>query len=215
MCNRISLARDVDEIRRHFAVSDGRPRLKPSWNIAAGAVVPVIRQDRVYKSRRLDLMRWGLVTAWAENTRVVRASFHAGEASDVSGRFFRRCLVPVENFYEWRSADNQPFAVALKSRQIMALAAIWDFWFSPSGEQLACFAFITTDSNGALVPVCKRMPVVVEREHWELWLSPDSAFDALWALVRPGNGVPLDIWPVDRRLSNVRNDNPGLLAPLA
>jgi putative SOS response-associated peptidase YedK len=208
------MARDVEDIRRHFAIAEGRPRLKPSWNIAAGAVMPVIRWDNVFKSRRLDMMRWGLVTAWAENTRIVRASLHAGEAGDISGRFNRRCLIPVENFYEWRSADNQPFAVALKSREIMALAGIWDFWFSPLGEQVACFALITIGSKGALASVCKRMPVLVARGDWEFWLGPDTASDTLNALLRP-SGETLDMWKVDRRLGNVRNDNPGLLAPLS
>jgi putative SOS response-associated peptidase YedK len=219
MCNRICLSRDAEEIRRHFAVMEGKPRLKPSWNIAAGAVMPVVRWDNVFKMRRLDMMRWGLVAAWSENTRIVRASFHAGEAGDISARLGRRCLVPVENFYEWRGADNQPFAVALKSREIMALAGIWDFWFSPLGEQLTCFALITTGSRGALAPVCKRMPVLVGRGEWELWLNPDTAFDALWTLLQAPltsqDEAPLDIWKVDRRLNNIRNDNPGLLAPLA
>src|SRR5580704_3855338 len=71
MCNRICLARDIDEVGRHFGVGAGKLRLNPHWNIAAGAVMPVLRLEGI---RRLDMMRWGLVTAWAQNTRILRTS---------------------------------------------------------------------------------------------------------------------------------------------
>ena len=39
----------------------------------------------------------------------------------------RRCLVPVDNFYEWRKTEigKQPYALALADRGIMALAGVW------------------------------------------------------------------------------------------
>jgi putative SOS response-associated peptidase YedK len=209
MCNRICLTRDIDEVGRHFGVAGGKLRLKPHWNIAAGAVMPVLRREGV---RRLDIMRWGLVTAWAQNTRIVRTSF-ASDSSELSSRLHRRCLVPVENFYEWRPADRQPFAVALKDRQLMALAAIWDFWITPQGEQLLCFALITTPAHAVLAPFCAQMPVMVPPSGWDAWLDPDTAGSELWSLLQ-AQPEELDIWPVDRRISNARNDNPALLRPM-
>jgi putative SOS response-associated peptidase YedK len=209
MCNRICLTRDIDEVGRHFGVGAGKLRLKPHWNIAAGAVMPVLRQEGI---RRLDMMRWGLVTAWAQNTRIVRTSF-ASDSAELPPRLHRRCLVPVENFYEWRAADRQPFAVALKDHSLMALAGIWDFWISPQGEQLLCFALITTPAHEALAPFCAQMPVVVPPSGWDLWLVHDTAGSELWRLLC-AQPEELDIWPVDRRLSNHRNDNPSLLRPI-
>ena len=208
MCNRICLTRDIDEVGRHFGVGSGKLRLKPHWNIAAGAVMPVLRHEGM---RRLDMMRWGLVTAWAQHTRIVRTSF-ATDSGGLAARLHRRCLVPVENFYEWRPADGQPFAVALKDRQLMALAATWDFWISPEGEQLLCFALITTQPHTVLAPFCAQMPVMVAPAGWEIWLDSDTRGGALWSLL---NAQPdeLEIWPVDRRISNIRNDNPTLLLP--
>jgi putative SOS response-associated peptidase YedK len=206
MCNRICLARDIAEVSRHFGVGFGNLRLKPHWNIAAGAVMPVLRLEGI---RRLDMMRWGLVIAWAQNTRIVRTSF-VSDRGELAGRLHRRCLVPVENFYEWRPADRQPFAVALKNRQLMALAAIWDFWISPQGEQTLCFALITAPAHAMLAPFCAQMPVMVPPSSWEQWLNPDTTGGDLWNVL---NAQPeeLEIWPVDRRISNIRNDNPALL----
>jgi putative SOS response-associated peptidase YedK len=209
MCNRICLARNIDEVGRYFGVGSGKLRLKPQWNIAAGAVMPVLRREAM---RRLDMMRWGLVTAWAQNTRIVRTSFST-DTAELAPRLHRRCLVPVENFYEWRPADRQPFAVALRDRTLMALAGIWDFWVSPQGEQLLCFALITTPAAAVLAPFCDQMPVVVPPSGWGLWLDHDTTGSALWSLLS-SPPEELDIWPVDRRISNARNDNPSLLRPL-
>jgi putative SOS response-associated peptidase YedK len=209
MCNRICLARDIEEVGRHFGVGSGKLRLKPHWNIAAGAIMPVLRREGL---RRLDMMRWGLVTAWAQHTRIVRTSF-ATDSGELASRLHRRCLVPVENFYEWRPTDRQPFAVALKDHGLMALAGIWDFWISPLGEQLLCFALVTTPSHGALAPVCAQMPVVVAPSDWDRWLDGETEGGELWSLLH-SRGEELDIWPVDRAISNARNDNPGLLRPL-
>jgi putative SOS response-associated peptidase YedK len=206
MCNRICLARDIDEVGRHFGVAGTKLRLRPHWNIAAGAVMPVLRREA---GRRLDIMRWGLVAAWAQHTRIVRTSFTT-DSNELSPRLHRRCLVPVENFYEWRPADRQPFAVALKDHSLMALAGIWDFWISPQGEQLLCFALITTPSQGALAPFCAQMPVVMAPSGWDRWLDPDTEGGELWDLLH-SQPEELDIWPVDRRISNARNDNPALL----
>ena len=40
----------------------------------------------------------------------------------------RRCLVPVDNFYEWQktATRKQPYAIALDDRRLMALAGLWE-----------------------------------------------------------------------------------------
>lgn len=214
MCRRICLSRSVEEIKRHFAVADGHARLKPHWNIAVGGVLPAIRWGAF--RRRLDLMHWGLVMAAAQNTRIVRSCFHINgdQADELSHRRSHRCLIPVESFYEWRRADKQPFAVALKSRQIMAIAGVWDFWISPLGEPSVCFALLTTNAISVLAPLSAHMPILVRRENWDLWLNPDAPLVEVQALTQPAGSEPLDIWAVDRRISSTKNDGPNLLVPL-
>jgi putative SOS response-associated peptidase YedK len=59
----------------------------------------------------------------------------------------RRCLVPVDNFYEWKKTGTgkQPYAVALADRRLMALAGLWENWRSPAGEWIRSFAVVTTE----------------------------------------------------------------------
>jgi putative SOS response-associated peptidase YedK len=48
----------------------------------------------------------------------------------------RRCLVPVDKFFEWKNTPTgkRPYAIALADRGIMALAGLWENWRSPAGE---------------------------------------------------------------------------------
>jgi SOS response associated peptidase (SRAP) len=57
----------------------------------------------------------------------------------------RRCLVPVDSFYEWRETATgkpKPYALALADRGIMALAGLWENWQSPADEWVRSFAIV-------------------------------------------------------------------------
>ena len=91
----------------------------------------------------------------------------------------------------------------------MAFAGIWDLWRSSDGERLQTFATITTDANELLAPIQDRMPVIVERADWPLWLG-EADGDAA-RLLRPVAEEVLRFWRVDKKVGNVRNDGPELI----
>ena len=76
---------------------------------------------------------------------------------------------------------------------------------------LRTFATLTTDANPSLALIQDRMPVIIERADWPLWLGEEDG-DAT-ALLRPLPADRLRIWPVERTVNNVRNDGPELLVP--
>jgi len=59
----------------------------------------------------------------------------------------------------------------------------------------------------------ERMPVILEKPDWPAWLGETEADPV--ELLRPAAEGVLRLWPVDKRVGNVRNDEPGLLAPVA
>ena len=89
----------------------------------------------------------------------------------------RRCLVPVDNFYEWKKTERgkQPYAIALADRGIMALAGLWENWHSPTGEWVRSFAIITTTPNELCAELHNRMPVVLKPDVWPAWLGEQPA----------------------------------------
>jgi len=94
--------------------------------------LPVIRYDIKAGERSLDMLRWGLVPFWAKDLNVGFANINA-KAEGIENRPAfreafqrRRCLVPVDNFYEWKktATGKQPYAIALSDRRLMALAGL-------------------------------------------------------------------------------------------
>jgi putative SOS response-associated peptidase YedK len=64
-----------------------------------------------------------------------------------------------------------PFAVARVDGNPFAFGGIWETWKPPDGELLQTFATITTDANRQLAAIQDRMPAIIERKHWPLWLG--------------------------------------------
>jgi SOS response associated peptidase (SRAP) len=49
---------------------------------------------------------------------------------------FRRCIVPVDGFFEWRAIKGargkQPYAIAMKDGSPFGLAGLWENWRDPN-----------------------------------------------------------------------------------
>ena len=127
MCGRVRLSSDVSEIKLVFSIPPHRPapNFPPSWNMAPTDQLPVVRYDRKAGERSLDLLRWGLVPYWAKDLNVGFANINAkAEGIETRPAFRdvfqrRRCLVPVDSFYEWKKTGTgkQPYAIAQHTEQ--------------------------------------------------------------------------------------------------
>jgi putative SOS response-associated peptidase YedK len=59
----------------------------------------------------------------------------------------RRCLVPIDNFFEWKAIKSekakQPYAIGMKDGSPFALGGIWESWVYPEiGEVVRTFCVI-------------------------------------------------------------------------
>jgi putative SOS response-associated peptidase YedK len=129
----------------------------------------------------------------------------------------RRCLVPVDNFYERQktATGKQLYALALADRGLMALAGLWESWRSPAGERVRSFAIITTTPNALCAELHNRMPVILASQSWPVWLGEISADPPqLKALLTPYPAEEMTRWPVSPRVGNVKNNDPSLIEPL-
>jgi putative SOS response-associated peptidase YedK len=130
----------------------------------------------------------------------------------------RRCLVPVDNFYEWAktAAGKQPYAIALADRGLMALAGLWENCRSPAGEWVRSFAIITTMPNELCAELHDRMPGVLKTAAWPTWLGEEPADPPqLKAFLAPYPAEDMTCWPVSARVGNVRNNDASLIEPIA
>lgn len=226
MCGRARLSSDVSEIKLVFSIPPERPtpNVPANWNAAPTEDLPIIGYDAKAGRRSLDVMRWGLVPFWAKDIKVGFANINAkAEGIDAKPAFReafvrRRCLIPFDCFYEWKKLgkDREPYAVGLADRKTMALAGLWETWRSPAGERVRSFAIVTTAANDLLAPIHDRMPVILSPESWPVWLGERAADpQELKSLLVSYPADDMAVWPVDKRVGNVNNKDPGLIEPAA
>lgn len=223
MCGRYVQTTPPAALARLFRAVNPVPNHPPSWNVAPTRDGLVVRRNPETGARHLDALRWGLVPRWAKDASIGSRLINArGETLADKPAFRdafrrRRCLVPIDAFYEWRPLPGgkakQPYAVALASGAPMALAGLWEGWRAPDGTILRSFTVVTTEANPRLALLHDRMPVVVPEADWPLWLGEAEGDPA--ALVRPFPAEAFAVWPVSTRVNLVRADDPGLLAPAA
>ena len=226
MCGRARLSSDLSEIKIAFGIPPERPapNFAASWNVAPTDPLPVVRFDAKERHRSLDVMRWGLVPYWAKDIKIGYSTINArAEDIDTKPAFReafrqRRCLVPLDNFYEWKktAAGKQPYAIGLRGGKLMAMAGLWETWRSPGGERIRSFTIITTTPNELCAELHDRMPVVLKLDVWPVWLGEASAdVPRLKALLAPYPSDDMICWPVSARVGNVKNNDPGLIEPIA
>ncbi|RVT99533.1 SOS response-associated peptidase [Rhodovarius crocodyli] len=228
MCGRYQLKREPGALADYFEAVSLVPNFPPSWNIAPTQDAPVLRLNPQTGERQLNMLRWGLVPHWAKDAEGAARLMNArsdGIADKPSFREAfrkRRCLVPMDGFYEWQAEgqgggkSRQAFAVALRDGSPMAVAGLWEGWKRPDGEWLRTFTIITVESAGRQAQIHPRMPAILPPELWDAWLGAEPAEpDELLGLLEPCPDEELAFWPISARVGKFSENDPGLLARVA
>ena len=222
MCGRFSQQRPASELAEIFAAEPLVEDLGARYNVAPtdDALVVVQRDDR----RAITAYRWGLVPHWAKDLKSGSRMFNARAETITTSPAFRdafrrrRCLVPVDSFYEWKreGAMRQPYNIRREDGRPLALAGLWAGWRDPTTDTVRrTFTIVTTTPNGAIEELHDRMPVIVADDAWDRWLEPATDdVGPLLAMLQPTDEIALRIYPVGRDVNDVRRDGPELVEPL-
>lgn len=215
MCARYSLITPPAEIANLFEArwKDHEPPVR--YNIAPSQNVPVVLQEGA--ERLIVPMRWGFLPSWARESN--KSVVNARSETALEKPFFksamklRRCLMPLDGFYEWRTeADGkQPCLFRRPDGAPFAFAAIWERWSDPERGPVDTVALLTTRPNALASTVHDRMPALfLDRSGWDPWLDPCTPPDQAAALLGPLPEDALRIQLVSRRLNNPRTEGPEL-----
>jgi putative SOS response-associated peptidase YedK len=225
MCGRYSITTAPEAMRRLFDV-DTALNLEPRWNLAPTQAAPVIKlldgAPGRERHRALAMMRWGLVPSWAKDIDIgvkminARSETVTEKPAFRAAYRYRRCLVPADGFYEWRTEAGikQPYRVVRRDRAPFAFAGLWEMWEGRAeGSALESFSILTTDANATIAHIHHRMPVMLfDQSDFATWLEADVK--EAGTLLHPCDPAAVEAYPVDRRVGNVRNDDPGLADPI-
>ena len=223
MCGRFAQQRPASELAEIFAAEPLTDDPGPRFNVAPTdeALVVVQREER----RAITAYRWGLIPHWADAAKVGSRMFNARAESLTTSPAFRdafrrkRCLVPVDGFYEWKrdGARRQPYLIGRADGRPLTLAGLWSGWRDPAADRVVrTFTIVTSGPNDQMADLHDRMPVVVPEAAWSTWLDPRlDDLAELNGLLAPNEGVALRIVAVGPLVNNVRNDGPELIEPVA
>ncbi len=134
----------------------------------------------------------------------------------------RRCLIPVDGFYEWRavagSKIKQPVYIKRADGAVTAFAGIYEDYESKEtleDRMVRTCAIITTAANATVAPVHDRMPAILTPEDFDEWLDPtNSDLDDLQSLLVPAPDDYLSYYAVSTEVNKPSSNGPELLDPI-
>lgn len=197
---------------------------EPHFNIPPMQQLPVYWVD-AQQGARLTLMRWGFVPAWARESgkgaplNNARAETVAEKPAFRAAYRQRRCLVPMNGFYEWNrsGARKLPYYVQMRNAELFAVAGLYECWpGNADAPAMMTFTVLTTAANALMAPIHDRMPVIVPPAAYEDWLDPrNTGARGLEPLLQPYPAEAMLAHPVSPRVNSVRNDDAALMEALS
>ena len=234
MCCRVAQGSGRDKVKKKMKARVDTLTITPRLNLAPtqDALVAVQASGDV----RLEEMRWGMIPPWAKDKSIGAKLANArAETIDEKPSFRqpfrrRRCLLPVDGYYEWESrpSGKQPVYYSMRDGDLFCLAGLWETWTTPEqtdepelpglgqaqAETLCTFTVITTTPNRLAKRVHDRMPVIVHPADYGNWLSPESKAADLKRLLRPFDDEPMQEHYVTPLMNNPRFEAPACIEPI-
>ncbi|HVM72872.1 MAG TPA: SOS response-associated peptidase [Anaerolineales bacterium] len=221
MCGRFTLSVDPADLKEAFAEFILPAQVAERYNIAPTQPVVVIPNDG---KNTADFFVWGLVPSWAKDPAIgsrlinARAETLAEKPAFRSAYKYHRCLILADGFFEWKampgSSPKVPHYIRLKTGQPFAFAGLWDHWLGPDGSEIKSATIITTSPNELMAPIHNRMPVILPKEAYSLWLDPTPHFPVdLNSLLKPYPADDMIAYPISTLVNSPANDTPDVLVP--
>ncbi|QXH48589.1 SOS response-associated peptidase family protein [Pseudomonas xanthosomatis] len=193
------------------------------YNVAPGSRVLILHNAA--QGLRIDPCHWGWAPFWATGKRP--PPINARVETVTTGKFFKalwpqgRALVMADGWYEWMADPQEPkckqaYFIRLKSGAPMFMAALAEVRPGFAPNEGDGFVIITASSDGGMVDIHDRRPLVLGAEQARRWIDPDLT-GAEAQHVAEEHGLPVEAFEwfaVGREVGNVRNEGAELILPL-
>lgn len=185
MCNLKRLTASTKEIADLFGAFDRSGNAGPG-DVYPGQIGLVVTQQGT--ARTLEPMTWGFPLTTADMRSRATAKGTAPRPKPVNNarmdnmessfwkRWFEnpahRCLIPITEFAEAAGEKGHKTKTwfTLKDQPVFAWAGLW----RDSAEWGKVYTGCMTNANEAILPFHERMPVLLEKEEWQQWLTVRS-----------------------------------------
>jgi len=195
---------------------------EPNWNVAPGSY-PLLMHRFDENAEQFVRVHWGYRPEWAAEKGMSMA-INARIEKALTGAFFRhlwksgRVIVPADGWYEWTGEPRhkQPWYIRLKSDRPMFMAAITNYRPGKELHEGSGFVIITAATDGGMVDVHDRRPVVLNGQDAQLWMDPALPLEQAEWLAR-STALPSEAFEwhqVSKDVNKVANNDAHLVEPL-
>jgi len=225
MCGRFALNSRTDELIKEFVAAGGDfQEWEPQYSLAPTNVVPIVREraDRQTGEfqRSVDAAVWDFHPAFMKDSK--RPNFNARIETIATSGLWKgafassRALFPMRGYYEWTgpAGKKQPHFLHAPGGDLLAAAGIYTTR-KLEDEWVVSAAIITRPARDASGEIHDRMPVFLERNVWDDFLTPDRLDDAgkqqmIDLLTEESDRVAATItsYEVDPKVNNTRAVDP-------
>lgn len=226
MCNRVrrTTCKRLNELFGDVVVIETEGAYE---EVTSGFDRPLMPVLTSYPDVKLEEMEWGFLPEEATGKPDLQGKLGIllnARAETVFEKFAfrnaireRRCVIPIEGFYEYMHSTEgkkklkTPYYISLEGGP-MFVAGIWDVC-----DDRKTFAMITTQANPLMANIHntkERQPHLLNRDHWEQWLSPtlsDVEIRAMIANIYPDDHMKAALYEMpgtDKKENKVKEGRP-------
>ena len=219
MCGRYTIIEiDVKEFKKRYGVTKVPDNLRSNYNVTPQQNVLAILNET---PKELSLVHWGLIPSWAKEINTKYSMINARAETITEKPAYRgiikrkRCLIVADSFYEWKKVEGakHPHRILMKDEGLFSFAGVWDHWECDGNEVNSC-SIITTAPNAMMQNIHDRMPVILDQDHEQEWLS-DINIDRVVELLKPYNEKNMKAYEVSRSVNSPSNNDPSVLEAIS
>lgn len=168
----IEIREIIEEVTQKYG--DAAASAMSTGEIYPTNIAPVITADGPV------LMRWGFPMHGKSGVTINARSETAGEKSLFSAALrARRVIIPTSGFYEWSHDDKgkskDKFLFRRPGQNTLYLAGLHTNFALPNGDREDRYVILTTEANESMERYHNRMPVYVDRDERDAWISDPQA----------------------------------------
>ena len=219
MCGRFAITLPDDAMAALFDAtpSNDLPGV-PNYNVCPTNTVHTVTSEDGH--RRLRPMRWGFLPHWYKAPNDGPLLINARSETIAEKPAFRaacrerRCLIPATGFYEWtkdKEGNRLPWYIYPSDGPALAFAGVWQTW-DKGEEPLTTCAIATTAANKTMSAIHHRMPVILSKDDWPLWLGESGKGAA--TLMTAASEDALGFHRVDPAVNSNRAKGETLIEPI-
>jgi putative SOS response-associated peptidase YedK len=128
-----------------------------------------------------------------------------------------RCIIPADGWYGWKKVGKKtmiPYRFTLLQQPLLfSLAGTWEEYEDESGEMVHTFRMLTVPASSQVAPIDEHMPVILNAEQEEKWLSAAATDSELMSLLQQISPPDLQSYTVSPRINDPENEHPSLILP--